>query len=141
MSRVINPNSAGKQRTKLIRMIALAVRELLRQPEPNAETRDLAIFIALSLDAIAETITPSVEAWEKRGYWIKADRFRMEWRWAKQDADEMREALFVEDWGAVALTAVKIAQQPQIAAVKISPRHRMGRPWEGAWNRYRSSNA
>ena len=140
MSRVINPNSAGKQRTKLIRMIALAVRELLRQPEPNDETRDLAIFIALSLDAIDETINPSVEAWEKRGYWVKADRFRMGWRWAKKYANEMREALFVGDWGAVAMCAVKIAQQPKIAGVTISPRHRMGHPWTGAWDRYRSPN-
>jgi membrane protease subunit (stomatin/prohibitin family) len=57
-----------------------------------------------------------------------------------QAADAMREALCAEDWGAVALCAVKIAQQPQIAAVTISPRHRMGRPWQGAWKRYRRNN-
>lgn len=141
MSRVINPDSAGKQRNKMIRMIALAVRELLRQPEPTDETRDLAIFIVLSLDAIAETIDPSVEAWEKRGYWVKADRFRMEWTWSKKMADEMRQALLVEDWGAVAMSAVKIAQQPQIAGVTISPNHRMGKPWEGAWYRFKEGNA
>ena len=53
MSRVINPDSAGKQRNKLIRLTALTVRELLRQPEPNDDTRDMAIFIVLSLDTIA----------------------------------------------------------------------------------------
>lgn len=141
MSRVINPDSAGKQRNKLIRMTALAVRELLRQPEPNDETRDLAIFIVLSLDAIAETIDPSVEAWEKRGYWVKADRFRMEWAWSKKLANEMRKPLLVEDWGDVAMSAVKIAQQPQIASVKISPNHRMGKPWEGAWYRFKEGGA
>jgi hypothetical protein len=122
-------------------MTALAVRELLRQPEPNDETRDLAIFIVLSLDAIADTIDPSVEAWEKRGYWVKADRFRMEWSWTKKRANEMREALFVEDWGAVALSAVQVAQQPQIGSVNISPKHRMGKPWKGAWYRFKESNS
>jgi hypothetical protein len=137
LSRVINPDSAGKQRTKLTRLTALTVRELLRQPEPNDETRDMAIFIVLSLDAIAETIDPSVEAWEKRGYWVKADRFRMEWTWAKKRADEMREALFVEDWGSVAMCAVQVAQQQQITRIEISPKHRMGKPWVGAWDRFK----
>ena len=141
MSRVINPDSAGKQRTKLIRMTALTVRELLRQPEPNDDTRDMAIFIVLSLDTIAETIDPSVAAWEKRGYWVKADRFRMEWSWAKKRADEMREALFVEDWAAVAMSAVQIAQQPQITRIEISPKHRMGKPWVGAWYRFKEGAA
>ena len=139
MSRVINPDSAGKQRNKLIRRTALAVRELLRQPEPNDDTRDMTIFIILSLDTIASSIDPSVAAWEKRGYWVKADRFRMEWTWAKKRADEMREALFVEDWGAVAMCAVKIAQQPQIGGINISPKHRMGKPWVGAWHRFKES--
>lgn len=120
-------------------MTALAVRELLRQPEPNDETRDLAIFIVLSLDAIADTIDPSVEAWEKRGYWVKADRFRMEWSWTGKRASQMREALFIEDWGAVAMSAVQVAQQPQIGSVNISPKHRMGKPWVGAWYRFKEN--
>ena len=141
MSRVINPDSVGKQRNKLVRLTALTVRELLRQLEPNDETRDMAIFIILSLDTIAGTIDPSVEPWEKRGYWVKADRFRMEWTWAKKRADEMREALFVEDWGAVAICAVQIAQQPQVGGVTISPKHRMGTPWVGAWYRFKESSS
>ena len=140
MSRVINPDSAGKQRNKLIRRIALTVRELLHQPEPNEDTRDMAIFIILSLDTVADSIDPSVAAWEKRGYWVKADRFRMEWTWAQKRADEMREALLVEDWGAVAMCAVQIAQQPQVGSVKISPKHRMGKPWVGAWYRFKESS-
>ena len=141
MSRVINPDSVGKQRNKLVRLTALTVRELLRQPEPNDETRDMAIFIILSLDTIADTIDLSVEPWEKRGYWVKADRFRMEWTWAKKRADEMREALFVDDWGAVAMCAVQIAQQSQVGRVTISPKHRMGTPWAGAWYRFKESGS
>ena len=137
MSRVINPDSVGKQRNRLVRLVALTVWELLRQQEPNDETRDMAIFIILSLDGIADSIDPSVEAWEKRGYWVKADRFRMEWVWTKKMADEMRKALLVEDWGSIAICAVQIAQQPQISKIKISPKHRMGTPWVDSWYRYK----
>ena len=135
LSPVINPDSAGKQRNQLVRRVALAARELLRQPEPNDQTRDIAIFIILSLDAVAETIEPTVIPWEKRDYWIKADRFRMEWAWAKRLADEMREALLVEDWGKVAMSTVQIAQK--LGHIQISPNHRMGKPWEGAWLRFK----
>jgi len=139
LTRIINPESAGKQRNKVVRRVALTVRELLRQPEPNDTSRDMVIFIVLSLDTIAETIDPTVAPWEKRDYWVKADRFRMEWAWAKKYADEMREALFVEDWGAVAMCAVQIAQRPQISKITISPKHRMGKPWQGAWNRFKQA--
>jgi len=135
LSRVINPDSAGKQRNQLVRRVALASRELLRQPEPNDQTRDMGIFIVLSLDTIAETIDSTVTPWEKRDYWVKADRFRMEWSWAKKYADKMREALFLEDWGEVAMIVVQVAQK--LGHIKISTKHRMGKPWEGAWIRFK----
>jgi hypothetical protein len=138
LSRVINPESAGKQRNKIVRRVALTVRELLRQPEPDDTSRDMVIFIVLSLNAIADTIDPSVAAWEKRDYWVKADRFRMEWAWAKKLADQMREALFVEDWGAIAMMAVQVAQK--LGYIKISPKHRMGKPWVNAWTRFKETD-
>ena len=46
-------------------------------------SRDLAAFIAISLEKIFETVETSVVAWEKKGYWVKADRFRLEWEWSK----------------------------------------------------------
>lgn len=138
MSRLINPDSAGKQRTKMTRAVALAVRELARtNPSANAgqlnEARDLAAFIALALESIAETIEVSVAAWEKRNYWVKADKFRMEWRWAGQLGNQMREAATKEDWGSVAQVAMQVAMKVQ--SIKISDKHRMGRPWEGSWSR------
>ena len=42
------------------------------------------------LEAIDESIEQSVAAWEKRGYWLKADRFRQEWRWAGDLGRRMR---------------------------------------------------
>lgn len=136
LSRVINPESAGKQRNQMARATALALRELVRssrKPEPDAETRDLAAFISYSLQAISETIDPSVEAWEKRGYWVKADHFRMEWSWAARLSQAMREALVAEDWPAVMLAGAQISSK--LGSIKISEHHRMGTPWLGSWTK------
>jgi hypothetical protein len=136
MSRVINPDSAGKERTRLIKAIVIAIRELARQSEPNPEARDLAAFIALALQTIAEGIDVSVAAWEKRDYWVKADRFRMEWAWAGQVGEKMRAAVLSDDWGSVAMLSAQIAQRLQ--KVKVSENHRMGTPWVGAWKQLKT---
>ena len=41
MSRVINSESAGKDRTRLTKIVVIAIRELLRQKEPSDLSRDL----------------------------------------------------------------------------------------------------
>ena len=56
MSRVINPDSVGKERTRLSKAIVLSIRELAKQTEPTPMARDLVAFIALALQAIAERL-------------------------------------------------------------------------------------
>lgn len=131
MSRVINANSTGKQRTQLSKAIVLAVRELARQSDVTDQTRDLAAFIAIALQIIADGIDVSVTAWEKRDYWIKADKFRMEWAWAGQIAEKMRTSVLSDDWATVAVLSAQIAQK--LAKVQVSENHRLGKPWVGAF--------
>ncbi len=133
MSRVINPDSAGKERTQLSKGIVLAIHELARQTDTGAEARDLAAFIALALVQIEEGIDASVAAWEKRGYWVKADRFRMEWLWTGSSAQKMKAALLADDWGTIAMTMPLIAEK--LSKVKVPAGHRLGRPWVGAWKK------
>jgi hypothetical protein len=71
LSRVYNPESAGKERNQLTRSIVLALRELMKQQGTDDLTKDLAAFVALALDDVNGTIEASVTAWEKRGYWVK----------------------------------------------------------------------
>ncbi|MGE5072142.1 MAG: hypothetical protein ACM3MF_01830 [Anaerolineae bacterium] len=137
MSRVINPDSAGKQRTKLSKSIVLALRQLARQSDTGGETRDLAAFIAVALDAISQGIDESVAAWEKRGYWVKADKFRMEWAWAGPIAQKMRDAIPAEDWATVALLSAQVAQR--LNKIQVADNHRLGKPWQGAYERMRSN--
>ena len=139
MSRVINPEGTGKERTQLSRSVVLALRELAKQPEINQNTRDLAAYIALALQAIAKTIDSSVEAWEKRGYWLKADRFRLDWAWAERLGKQMQQALLNDDWQTVALTAGQVAEK--LHTVEVPQRHRLGAPWVGAWERLSAAGA
>ena len=131
MSHIINPDSAGKERTRLTRAIVLAIRELAQKTEPGPETRDLAAFIALALKIVDGTIDVSVAAWEKRGYWVKADRFRMDWAWSGQLAEIMRSAVLAEDWTGVAQASARIAGR--LNKITVPPGHRLGHPWDGAW--------
>lgn len=133
MSRIYSPESAGKDRIRLSKTIVLALRELMKQTEPNDLTRDLTAYVVLALEEIAANIDGSVEAWEKRGYWVKADRFRLEWEWAGSSAGKLRTALTAEDWGQVAVNAATIAQK--LGKVTVPERHRLGTPWLGAAKR------
>lgn len=138
MSRVINMNNGGKDRTRLTRTIVLALRELVRQSKPDGDTKDLVAFITLALDAISGTIDTSVAAWEKRGYWVKADRFRMEWDWTGRLGSELRQAVENDDWPGVARLAAQIAER--LKSVDVPQRHHLGTPWVGAWERLQGNN-
>ena len=131
MSRVINPDSVGKERTRLTKGIVLCIRELAKQNAVTSEAKDMAAYIALALQSISEGIDVSVIAWEKRDYWVKADKFRMEWMWAGQFAEKMKAAVLTDDWMTVA------ALIPQVAGrfnkVEVSNNHRLGTPWAGAY--------
>jgi hypothetical protein len=136
LSRIVNTDSAGRERARLLKGIILAVRELASRNSQDAESRDLAAFIALALALISQTIDASVAAWEKRDYWVKADKFRMDWAWSGLNAEKMKQAILNDDWGMVAKVATQVAQK--LSKVNVSSGHRLGRPWVGAWNELRN---
>jgi hypothetical protein len=136
LSRIINPDSAGKERTHLTKAIVLAVRELAHQSSPGPESRDLTAFIILALEVVAQTIDISVAAWEKRGYWVKADKFRMEWAWAIPSSEKLHKSLSSGDWEGMASVATQIALR--LNKITVSVNHRLGRPWVGAWDKLKN---
>ena len=133
MGRVINLEGAGKDRKRLTREVVLALQELIHQSEPNSQARDLAAFIALNLEAIYQTIDLSVAAWEKRGYWVKADRFRLEWAWSERLARTLKDALLADNWSEVAVVAAQVGEK--LSQVRLPEHHRLGTPWIGAWEK------
>lgn len=133
MSRVINPDTAGKQRKLLQRGVIVALREMMKQQSQDELSRDMAAFIGLSLLEMFETVNVSVNAWEKRNYWVKADRYRMEWMWTMNLGQRICEAVLKEDWLTIATSMAEVAQK--VMAVEIPKRHGIKEPWIGAWER------
>lgn len=131
MGRVIRTESLASERTRLMKAMTLAVRELAKLGAFNSEARDLAAFLVLALDGIADTIERSVQPWEKRDFWLKADRFRMEWAWVETLRRELRKTVLAEDAGEIAFHLAALGQR--LKDVQVSERHRLGTPWKGAW--------
>ena len=98
MSRVISTHPPGRERHKLRRTIAEALRRLAEKPGLDGEARDLTAHIVFSLWGIDDTVERAAVAWEKRNYYLKADRFRSEWAWAGRIANRLEEALRGEQW-------------------------------------------
>lgn len=133
LSRLIKTDTVGKDRARLSKAIVLAVRELAKQTDVTTEAKDLAAFITLALQTISDGIDESVAAWEKRDYWVKADRFRMEWRWAGIIAGKMKTALAEDNWGTIAMLMPEIATK--LNKIQVSEKHRLGKPWVGSYKR------
>lgn len=123
----------------MTKAVVLALRELIKQQDLTEETQDLAAFIGLSLLKIMDTIEVSVAAWEKRDYWVKADRFRVEWMWAGRIGSAMCTAVLNDDWGAVAHLSAEAGQK--LSNVKVPIRHKIGTPWVGAWEHLHDNKA
>jgi len=136
LSRVIKIEDVGKERTRLTRAVVLSLRELMSQTAPDERSRDLTAFIVLALEAINATIDQTVTPWEKRGYWLKADRFRLDWEWTGRFAAELRQGLSDEDWAVIAGVAAQIVEK--LKKVKVPQRHRLGTPWVGAWEKLKA---
>lgn len=128
---ISNNETAGKERNKLCREIVVAIRGLIKKPSIDDEMKDMVAFIATSLLKISNTIDETVTAWEKRDYWIKAERFRQEWSWTESSGKKMLAALKNEDFTSIATQIPAIIQK--LESVKVPEKNRIGAPWNGAF--------
>jgi hypothetical protein len=138
LGRLIKTGSASKDRIWLEKSILVAIRELAKQTNLDENTYDLVAFIALSLKGIGDTVEESVAAWEKRGYWVKADRYRIEWNWASRLGEDLQQAILIEDWESVAKIIAQITQK--MSKVNVPTRNRIDAPWVGSWDRLKLPN-
>jgi hypothetical protein len=98
MSRVINTNSPAKIRSQNRRTIAELLRHLSQKSDMDAEAHDMVAAIVGCLMEIHAGVLTSVEAWEKRGYWVKAERFSSDWVWVHEAAANLDDVLRHEAW-------------------------------------------
>ena len=138
MSQIINPSTPGKERARLSKAIVITIRAFMRLEKPDNNAQNMIAFIILALREISNGIDQSVIAWEKRGYWIKADKYRMEWRWTGQYAQQLHDAFANENWPEITGSLMEIMSR--FCDIKVSDRHRMGKPWIGALKEYQSTH-
>ena len=130
MSYISNTDNAGKQRTKLCKIIVISIKELFKDPNSNEHSKELIKCIAVSLKKIFNGIDETLLAWEKRNFWQKSEKFRMEWEWTGNYADKIANALKKDDWGEIAILITFIAQK--FENITVSENHRLGTPWIGS---------
>lgn len=133
MSRVVNVDSVGTQRQRLRRTIAEALRRLLAKGELDAEAQDLAALIVFSLRAIDQGVEQTVAAWEKRDYYLKADRFQHDWQWVAPAADELERALRQRAWER--LPEILARLMPHFADITIARMVRSETLWQGCYGK------
>jgi hypothetical protein len=132
MTRYIKTESGSSLRAKLLKSIIFTIRELGKQNEVDSETKDMIAFIILSLQKVSESIEEAVVAWEKRDYWLKADRFRLDWEWVNKSSIELYHALLEDDWSRISSLIPFIAGK--CGNVKLSSKSNTGKVWTGAYN-------
>ena len=135
MSRIIRTNTLSKDRTQLLRTIFMVISDLSHCQGLDDQTKDMAAFIVLCLEAIFQNIERSLEAWEKRGYWVKADRFRSDWIWTINSAGKLRTALEQNNWDGIAHVCIQVGMN--LNNIKVPKSYKIGTPWVGAWDKFR----
>ncbi|MBN2471036.1 MAG: hypothetical protein JXN59_09950 [Anaerolineae bacterium] len=133
MSRVIHTDSTGKNRSRLMRTCAELLRHLSTKPALDEEARDMAACLVFSLREIDEGIDESASVWEKRDYWMKAEKLRQRWYWVSARADELNALILNEEWQRMPEMMVRLL--PHFADVKITRLTRTPDVWEGAYAR------
>jgi hypothetical protein len=138
LSRVLRPESAARTRAKLRQNLAVALRRASDE-QAEDERPDILAYMALLLQQMSASADETAAAWEKRGYWIKADGFRLEWDWAGAIGARLASALEKGDLQAAAAAAVGLAEHLQGVKVPVAlaARH----PWAGAWNRWQGDDS
>ena len=144
MSRLINTDPPSKRRNKAAREIVLCIRTAASCQDQD-QLLDLMAHIASSLEIIEGSIEQSVTAWEKRNYWLKADRYRMKWEWVQPALKAVTS--YLESKGGAGNIPVYMTREftlqeletlleiaEELGGITISPNHRMGKPWTGAYS-------
>jgi len=138
VTKIIKTSTPGKEKNRLSKAIVITIREFMRMQEPNNTTKDMLAFVILALEEIASGIDKSVSAWEKRGYWVKADKYRMEWHWTEVVAKRLKKAFSNNEWDEITNILVQI--MGRFDNIKVSDNHRMGKPWLNAYVAFKKLN-
>ena len=131
MSRVIHLDSPGKRRNQLRRTIAEILRHLSLKRKLDEEVKDMAAALVFSLRDIAQTVEVTTAAWEKRNYFLKADRFRRRWEWVLPAAEGLQSVLLSDGWERLPRQLATLA--PHFADIRVAKMTRKPSTWKASY--------
>jgi hypothetical protein len=134
MSRIIATEAPGKIRNQHRRTIAESLRRISQKPRLDDEAKDLAALIVFCLLRISDTVEQTTDAWDKRNYYMKAERFREKWRWLEPMTDQLSAVIYEERWDA--LPDVLMPLMPHFSDIKIKKMTRKPSLWKGAYQKF-----
>ena len=133
MSRIIRIENPTTIRNRNRRSIAEILRRLSQKPQLDAEARDMIATMVYLLREIYVGVEAAALAWEKRDYWLKAERFLREWSWTAETAANLEDVLRND---ALDLLPELLADLfPRFADVQIKTMTRKPDLWQGAHQR------
>jgi len=133
MARVINTNSPGKRRNAHMRTVAEILRRLGQKTTIDDSSKDMVAAVIFSLRAIEATVEESAVAWEKRGYWKKADDFQQKWWWASLSSTSLEKLVRSDNWQQIPEAMVKLF--PHFSDIKINRLTRDPSDWIGMYSK------
>ena len=137
MGRVINTNSPTKIRNYHRRTIAELLARLGRKQSVDEETKDMVATIIFSLRTLHQVAEETASAWEKRDYWMKAERFLRQWAWTKPLAANLEDVAREEAWDL--LPQLMMDLFAQFSDVQVKSMTRPPDEWQGAYARLLAS--
>jgi hypothetical protein len=133
VSRIIYTETPGKTRHQYRRSIAEMLRRLSQKQRVDEEAKDQAALIVLCLQGMADTVDQTVLAWEKRDYWMKAERFRREWEWLDPVADQLSRVIHTGRWDELPAALASLA--PHFSDIAVKRMTRDPTFWQGAYRK------
>ncbi len=133
MSRVINVNNPSKRRNANQRTIAELLRRLSQKGTLDEEAKDMAATIVFCLNEIAQGVEQTVTAWEKRDYWMKAERFMRKWEWTAEMAANLDDVIRNEAWDLMPELLAELF--PRYTDIQIKTMTRKPDVWRGAYRK------
>ena len=125
--------SLSSERKKLIKLMVYTISKLTEESPGTDRHKDMLAFIALTSEAVINSVTTTIRAWEKRGYWIKADQFREKWNWTYVFHESLIEVLQNEEWNNLSELICSIKKYTD--EVNIPKYQSNKEPWTGSYNK------
>ncbi len=133
MSRIVNLNSPAKVRSQNLRSIAEVLRHLADKTSFDAESKDMAASLVYFLHEINASTEQTAEAWEKRGYWMKAERFLRNWAWSIEMAANLEDVIRNDAWDLLPDLLGQLLTYT--ADIQVKNMTRSKDTWQGAYER------